>query len=313
VPGVTVNRLCASGLEAVGQAARAIALGDADVVLAGGVEGMSRAPYVLGKADAPFDARQSSRTPRWAGASSIRRCAAARRRFDDQTAEHLAREHGIARADQDAFALRSQQRGARASRPDRFDAEIMPVGACVADEQPRPTRPSPKLAALAPLLGPTAPSPRATRPASTTAPARCCWPRKTRSRAGAWRRGARVLGMAAAGVPPRTMGIGPVPAIERLLRRSGLRPGRLRHIEINEGVRRAGAGLHAGPGPADDTRRGSIANGGALALGHPLGRQRRAPRIDAMHALQRGEADRALIAMCVGVGQGVAMALEKMQ
>ena len=155
VPGLTVNRLCASGLEAVGQGARAIALGDADLVLAGGVESMTRAPYVLGKAEAAFDRVQALQdttlgwrfpNPALAQAHGVDSMA--------QTAENLAREHGIGRADQDAFALRSQQRAARAAAAGIFAAELFAVGTFAADEQPRPDTSSEKLAALAPILGP---------------------------------------------------------------------------------------------------------------------------------------------------------------
>ncbi|WP_036166419.1 acetyl-CoA C-acyltransferase, partial [Noviluteimonas dokdonensis] len=154
VPGVTVNRLCASGLEAVGQAARAIALGEADVVVAGGVEGMSRAPYVMAKADAPFGREQTleDTTLGWRLVNPAMRALHGVESMA-QTAEILAREHAISREDQDAFALRSQQRAARAIANGRFADELMPVGQCVADEQPRSDTSREKLATLAPLLG----------------------------------------------------------------------------------------------------------------------------------------------------------------
>src|SRR4249919_3074041 len=173
VPGVTVNRLCASGLEAIGQAARAIALGEADLVFAGGVEGMSRAPYVMGKADVAFarDQQLEDTTLGWRFVNPAMR---ERHGVDSmtQTAEHLARERNITRADQDAFALRSQQRAARAIAAGRFVDEIMPAGACVADEQPRPDTTHEKLATLAPLLGADATVTAGNASASTTAPAR---------------------------------------------------------------------------------------------------------------------------------------------
>ena len=313
VPAVTVNRLCASGLEAVGQAARAIALGEADVVLAGGVEGMSRAPYVLGKADAAFDREQQlhDTTLGWRFVNPAMR---ALHGIDSmtQTAEHLAREHGIARVDQDAYALRSQQRTARAIAAGHLAAEILPVGACVADEQPRPDTTLAGLDALAPLLG--AEGTVTAGNASGLNDGACALLLASEdavARHGLQPR-ARVLGMAAAGVPPRTMGLGPVPAIERLLQRSGLDLDAFDHIEINEAFAAQVLACTRALGLPDDTRRVNP-NGGALALGHPLGASGARLALTAMNALQRRDADRTLVAMCVGVGQGVAMALEKVQ
>ena len=313
VPAVTVNRLCASGLEAVGQAARAIALGEADVVLAGGVEGMSRAPYVLGKADAAFDREQQlhDTTLGWRFVNPAMR---ALHGIDSmtQTAEHLAREHGIARVDQDAYALRSQQRTARAIADGRLAAEILPVGACVADEQPRPDTTLAGLDALAPLLG--AEGTVTAGNASGLNDGACALLLASEdavARHGLQPR-ARVLGMAAAGVPPRTMGLGPVPAIERLLQRSGLDLDAFDHIEINEAFAAQVIACTRALGLQDDTERVNP-NGGALALGHPLGASGARLALTAMNALQRRDTDRALLAMCVGVGQGVAMALEKVQ
>ena len=313
VPAVTVNRLCASGLEAVGQAARAIALGEADVALAGGVEGMSRAPYVLGKADAAFDREQQQHdtTLGWRFVNPAMR---ALHGIDSmtQTAEHLAREHGIARVDQDAYALRSQQRTARAIADGRLAAEILPVGACVADEQPRPDTTLAGLDALAPLLG--AEGTVTAGNASGLNDGACALLLASEdavARHGLQPR-ARVLGMAAAGVPPRTMGLGPVPAIERLLQRSGLDLDAFDHIEINEAFAAQVLACTRALGLPDDTERVNP-NGGALALGHPLGASGARLALTAMNALQRRDTDRALLAMCVGVGQGVAMALEKVQ
>ena len=313
VPAVTVNRLCASGLEAVGQAARAIALGEADVVLAGGVEGMSRAPYVLGKADAAFDREQQlhDTTLGWRFVNPAMR---ALHGIDSmtQTAEHLAREHGIARVDQDAFALRSQQRTARAIAAGHLAAEILPVGACVADEQPRPDTTLAGLDALAPLLG--AEGTVTAGNASGLNDGACALLLASEdavARHGLQPR-ARVLGMAAAGVPPRTMGLGPVPAIERLLQRSGLDLDAFDHIEINEAFAAQVLACTRALGLADDSDRVNR-NGGAIALGHPLGASGARLALTAMNALQRRDADRTLVAMCVGVGQGVAMALEKVQ
>jgi 3-oxoadipyl-CoA thiolase len=308
VPGVTVNRLCASGLEAVGQAARAIALGEADLVLAGGVEGMSRAPYVMGKADAAFgrDQKMEDTTLGW---RFVNPAMVAAHGVDSmtQTAENLAREHGIAREDQDAFALRSQQRAARAIADGRFASELMPLGKCVADEQPRADTSKEKLASLAPLLGEGGTITAGN--ASGLNDGACALVLASEdavARHGLVPR-ARVLGMAAAGVPPRTMGIGPVPAIGRLLNRLGLGLDAFAHVEINEAFAAQVLACTRALGLADDSDRVNP-NGGAIALGHPLGASGARLALTAMHAL--GARDRALLAMCVGVGQGVALAIE---
>jgi 3-oxoadipyl-CoA thiolase len=309
VPGVTVNRLCASGLEAVGQAARAIALGEADLVLAGGVEGMSRAPYVMGKADVPF-AREQKLEDTTLGWRFVNPAMVARHGVDSmtQTAENLAREQGIARGDQDGFALRSQQRAARAIAAGRFAPELMPVDACVADEQPRADTSAEKLASLAPLLGVEGTITAGN--ASGLNDGACALllaSEEAITRHGLVPR-ARVLGMAAAGVPPRTMGIGPVPAIGRLLNRLALPLDAFDVIEINEAFAAQVLACTRALGLADDSDRVNR-NGGAIALGHPLGASGARLALTAMHEL--GQRERALVAMCVGVGQGVAMALER--
>ena len=313
VPGVTVNRLCASGLEAVGQGARAIALGEADVVLAGGVEGMSRAPYVMGKADAPFG-REQKLEDTTLGWRFVNPAMAALHGVDSmaQTAENLARELGIARADQDAFAWRSQQRAARAIASGRLAAELMPVGKCAADEQPRPDTTLDKLATLSPLLG--ADGTITAGNASGLNDGACALLLASEdavARFGLVPR-ARVLGMAAAGVPPRTMGIGPVPAIRRLLERLECNLEAFGRIEINEAFAAQVLACTRALGLADDAEIVNP-NGGALALGHPLGASGARLVLTAMHDLQHAAHDRALVAMCVGVGQGVAFAMERVR
>ena len=311
VPGVTVNRLCASGLEAIGQAARAIALGEADLVFAGGVEGMSRAPYVMGKADVAFarDQQLEDTTLGWRFVNPAMR---ERHGVDSmtQTAEHLARERNITRADQDAFALRSQQRVARAIAAGRFADEIMPAGACVADEQPRPDTTRDKLATLAPLLGADATVTAGN--ASGLNDGACAL--LLASEGAIARHGltprARVLGMAAAGVPPRTMGLGPVPAIDTLLRRLDLALDDFAVIEINEAFAAQVLAVTRALGLADDA--GHVnPNGGAIALGHPLGASGARLALTAALELEQRQARRALVALCVGVGQGLALALER--
>jgi len=311
VPGITVNRLCASGLEAVGQAARAIALGDADLMLAGGVESMTRAPYVMGKADLPF-ARVQQLEDTTLGWRFVNPAMATQHGVDTmtQTAEHLAREHGIGRAEQDAFALRSQERAARAIATGRFIRELLPVDGCVADEQPRPDTNLETLAALEPLLG---------REGTVTAgnasglnDGACALLLASDEAVSRWnlKPQARVLGMAAAGVAPRTMGIGPVPAIGKLLARLDLALDDLDVLELNEAFAAQVLACTRALGLADDATHVNP-NGGAIALGHPLGASGPRLVLTAMYELQERGMDRALVAMCVGVGQGVALALER--
>src|SRR5207342_1375406 len=296
VPGVTVNRLCASGLEAVGQAARAIALGEADLMLAGGVEGMSRAPYVMGKADVPFgrDQKLEDTTLGW---RFVNPAMAALHGVDSmsQTAENLAREHGIARADQDAFALRSQQRAAKALADGRLAIELMPAGACAEDEQPRADTTLARLATLAPLLG--ADGTITAGNASGLNDGACALLLASEDAVTRWGLvpRARVLGMAAAGVPPRTMGVGPVPAIGHLLDRLDLALDAFDVVEINEAFAAQVLACTRALGFADDDARVN-ANGGAIALGHPLGASGARLCLTAMHELHNSARERALIA-----------------
>jgi 3-oxoadipyl-CoA thiolase len=321
VPGVTVNRLCASGLEAIGQAARAIAAGECDLVIAGGVESMSRAPYVMGKADAPF-ARGQQLEDSTLGWRFVNPALDAAHGIDSmpQTAENLAREHGISRADQDAYALRSQQRAARANGAGRFAAELMPVETLSSDEQPRADTTAEKLAALLPLLG--AGTTVTAGNASGLNDGACALLLASEPALERWglTPRARVLGMAAAGVPPRTMGIGPVPAIGKLLARLDRELGSFDVIEINEAFAAQVLAVTRALGLADDA--GHVnPNGGALALGHPLGASGARLVLTAMQQLAGNERERggpgkggqgsALVAMCVGVGQGLALALER--
>lgn len=311
VPGVTVNRLCASGLEAVGQAARSIALGDAELVVAGGVESMSRAPYVMAKADTAFG-REQKLEDTTLGWRFVNPAMAAAHGVDSmtQTAQNLAHEHGIDRADQDAFALRSQQRAARAAGDGYFDAELMPVGKLVADEQPRGDTSLDKLAALSPLLG--AGTSITAGNASGINDGACALLLASDDAVARWNLTprARVLGMASAGVPPRTMGIGPVPAIGKLLARHGCDLSDFDTIEINEAFAAQVLAVTRALGLADDAAHVN-AHGGAIALGHPLGASGARLALTAMRSLERSGGRRALVSMCVGVGQGVALALER--
>jgi 3-oxoadipyl-CoA thiolase len=315
VPAVTVNRLCASGLEAVGQAARAIALGEAELIIAGGVESMSRAPYVMAKAETALG-REQKLEDTTLGWRLVNPRMAERYGVDSmaQTAENLAREHDIPREAQDAYALRSQQRAQRALEAGEFADEmfriVSPSGKEVAsDEAPRPDTTAEKLAALKPLLG-----------ASTTITAgnasgindgACAL--LLASASAVTRRGlvplARVCGMASVGVEPRTMGIGPVPAIKKLLARLGWSLADCERIEINEAFAAQVLACTRSLGLPDDAEHVN-ANGGALALGHPLGASGARLAATAAHALRRHGVRRAVVSLCVGVGQGLALALE---
>jgi acetyl-CoA acetyltransferase family protein len=229
-----------------------------------------------------------------------------------QTAENLAREHGIARADQDAFALRSQQRAARAAAAGVFAGEIVAAGKLTADEQPRPDTTLDRLAALAPIVD--AAGTITAGNASGINDGACAL--LLASEPGVARHGlrplARVLGLASAGVPPRTMGIGPVPAIEKLLGRLGLGLGDFATLEVNEAFAAQVLAVTRALGLADDA--GHLnPHGGAIALGHPLGASGARLVLSAMRTLGRTGQDRALVALCVGVGQGVALALERVR
>jgi 3-oxoadipyl-CoA thiolase len=310
VPGVTVNRLCASGLEAVGQAARAIAVGDVELVLAGGVESMSRAPYVLAKATEPF-AREQKLEDTTLGWRMVNPAMAKAYGVDSmaQTAQNLAQEFAISREDQDAFALRSQQRAAKAQAFGRFNRELATLDELPADEQPRPDTSAERLAVLTPILGPG--SSITAGNASGLNDGACALLLASEGAVNRWnlRPRARVLGMASTGVAPRTMGIGPVPAIRKLLARLRRELAGFERIEINEAFAAQVLAVTRGLGLADDAEHVN-ANGGAIALGHPLGASGARLVLTAMHEIDSGAAQHALVSLCVGVGQGVAMALE---
>jgi 3-oxoadipyl-CoA thiolase len=319
VPAYTVNRLCASGLEACAQAARAIMLGEAELLLAGGVEGMSRAPYVMAKAGEALSRTQQleDTTLGWRMVNPAMR---ARYGVDSmaQTAENLAAEIGITRADQDAFAFRSQQRAARAAAEGRFVAEITAVAAADAkrsddvraDEQPRPDTEPEKLASLKPIV-----SPEGTVTAGNASglnDGACAL--LIASEGAVARHGlkplARILGTASAGVPPRTMGLGPVPAIGKLLARLQLSLSDFDRIEINEAFSAQVLACTRTLGLSDDEPRLNP-YGGAIALGHPLGASGARLLASASMGVARDGQRRALLSLCVGVGQGLALALER--
>jgi len=318
VPGVTVNRLCASGLEAVGQAARAIGAGEAELVLAGGVESMSRSPYVMAKAGGAF-ARDQKLEDTTLGWRLVNPEMEKRYGIDSmtQTAENLAREDGVAREDQDAYALRSQERAERARSEGRLAEEIVPVilpgreaKRVEADEQPRPATTLEDLARLKPLVGPGG-TVTAGNASGLNDGAACVLLASERAAA---RFGlepiARVTGMASAAVAPRVMGRGPVPAIRKLLARQGRSLADHDVVELNEAFAAQVLACTRALGLPDDAAHVNP-NGGAIALGHPLGASGVRLVMAAAFELRRRSAKRALVSLCVGVGQGVALAVER--
>jgi len=318
VPGVTLNRLCGSGLNALGDAARAIKSGEAELLIAGGVESMSRAPYVMAKSNSAFDrsARLFDTTMGWRFENRIMQ----QRYGTDpmpQTAENLATEFSISREDQDRFALQSQLKAAAAQQAGLFAEEIVPVSVPQRraepvlfehDEHLRLTSLE-KLAALKPLFDQgsiTAGNASGINDGS----AMLLLASEAAARDYGLSPVAKILGMAVCGVPPRTMGIGPVPATQKLLNRLGLTLDDMDIIELNEAFAAQALACIRELGLEDDDMRINP-QGGAIALGHPLGASGARLATTAVHQLQRGNAKRALCTMCIGVGQGIAMVIEK--
>ena len=319
VPGSTVNRLCGSGLDAVGSAARAIRSGEARLMIAGGVESMTRAPFVMGKADSAFSRNAAiyDTTIGW--------------RFPNprmkelhgldampETAENVAVDYGVSRADQDLFALRSQQKAAQAQRDGLFAEEIVPVlvpqkkGDPISferDEHPRET----SLEALAKLKGVVRADGSVTAGnASGVNDGACALLLANAEAAQAYGLvpRARIIGMAAGGVAPRVMGIGPAPATQKLLRQLGMTLDQVDLIELNEAFASQGLAVLRELGVADDDPRVNP-YGGAIALGHPLGMSGARLVTTATYQLQRTKGRFALCTMCVGVGQGIALMIER--
>jgi 3-oxoadipyl-CoA thiolase len=319
VPGNTVNRLCGSGLDAVGSAARAIRSGEAQLMIAGGVESMSRAPFVMPKADSAF-ARSNAVYDTTIGWRFVNRLMQARYGVDSmpETAENVATEHGIERQAQDRMALASQTKALAAQQAGFFDAEITPVSVpqkkgdvllVRQDEHPRAT----SLEALARLKGVVRPDGSVTAGnASGVNDGACAL--LLASEAAVARHGltprARVLGMAAAGVAPRLMGMGPAPAVRKVLALTGLSLAQMDVIELNEAFAAQGLAVLRDLGLADDDARVNP-NGGAIALGHPLGASGARLVTTAVNQLQRTGGRYALCTMCIGVGQGIALVLER--
>jgi acetyl-CoA C-acetyltransferase len=319
VPGATINRLCGSGLDAVGTAARAIRAGEAGLVIAGGVESMSRAPFVMPKAETAFSRANAvfDTTIGWRFVNPLMR---AQHGVDSmpETAENVAQAFGIEREAQDRMALASQRKAVAAQQSGVFEAEIAPVSVpqrkgdpvvVATDEHPRET----SLAALGRLQPIVRPGGSVTAGnASGVNDGACAL--LLASEAAAARHGltprARVVGMATAGLAPRIMGMGPAPATRKVLALTGLSLARLDVIELNEAFAAQGLAVLRDLGLADDDPRVNP-NGGAIALGHPLGASGARLATTAVNQLHRGGGRYALCTMCIGVGQGIAVVLER--
>lgn len=319
VPGATLNRLCGSGMDAIGTAARAIKAGEAGLMIAGGVESMTRAPFVMGKADSAFS-RQAAIFDTTIGWRFINPLMKAQYGVDSmpETAENVADDFKINREDQDRFALRSQEKAARAQADGTLAQEITPVSiaqkkgdAIVVehDEHPRAT----SMEALGKLKGVVRPDGTVTAGnASGVNDGSCALLLASESAAklhGLTPR-ARVLGMATAGVAPRIMGIGPAPATVKLLKQLNMTLDQFDVIELNEAFASQGLAVMRQLGLADDDARVNP-NGGAIALGHPLGASGARLVTTAMYQLHRTGGRFALCTMCIGVGQGIAIAIER--
>jgi 3-oxoadipyl-CoA thiolase len=310
VPGVTVNRLCASGLSAVVSASHAIVAGDAEIVVAGGVESMSRAPLVMAKPDTAFprgDRTVWDTTLGWRFPNP-RHEAMFPLESMGETGENVAERWSVSREDQDAFALRSQERWTAAHRAGRFENEIVAVGEVVVDEHPRPDTSADKLAALRPAFrdGGTVTAGNAAGINDGAAALVLASEEKARE-LGIEPLGAFV-GSAVAGVDPRVMGIGPVPAVRKLLERTGVGVGDIDLVELNEAF--ASQSLAVIRELGLDEERVNV-NGGAIAMGHPLGMSGARLVVSLLHELRRRKGRYGLATMCVGVGQGAAALFER--
>ncbi|GLQ28217.1 3-oxoadipyl-CoA thiolase [Sulfitobacter pacificus] len=320
VPGATINRLCASGMDAVGAAARAIRAGDIDLAIAGGVESMTRAPFVMPKAETAFS-RNNAVYDTTIGWRFVNPKMKAQYGVDSmpQTADNVAEDHSVNRADQDAFALRSQQRWAAADAAGVFADEITPVtipqrkGDPVVvdrDEHPRPDTALEKLGKLRGINGPELTVTAGNASGVNDGAAAMLLASEQGVKDHKLTPIARVVAMSAAGVEPRVMGIGPIPACQKVLARAGLSIEQMDVIELNEAFASQGIATLRALGVADDAPHVN-ANGGAIAIGHPLGMSGARLVMTAALQLKRTGGRYALCTMCVGVGQGVALILER--
>ena len=320
VPGVTVNRLCGSGLDAVGIAARAIISGEQKLVIAGGVESMSRAPFVTGKATSAFsrNAETFDTTIGWRFVNKLMQKQYGTESMPE-TAENLAAEFKISREDQDAFAWRSQQKAGRAMESGRLADEILPVsiaqrkGESLVVEQDEHPRPDTKLEKLGKLSTPFRENGTITAGNASgisDGAAALIVASATMAQEQNLEPAARIVGMATAGVKPRTMGYGPVPATQKLFKLTGITLDEIGIIELNEAFAAQALVVMRSLGLADDDQRVNP-NGGAIALGHPLGMSGTRLALTAMLELQLRKERYALCTMCIGVGQGISMLLER--
>lgn len=320
IPGVTVNRLCASGLEAVGATARAIRGGEAEFAIAGGVESMTRAPLVMAKAENAFQ-RSAELFDTTIGWRFVNPLLKAQYGTDSmpETAENVAAQYQITRKDQDAFALRSQQRAGRAIQTGFFAEEIVPVhttdmaGKPVTvklDEHPRPHTTAQDLARLKAPFRENGTVTAGNASGINDGAAAIVLASEPALKKHGLRPRARILGMAAAGVAPRVMGIGPVPATEKLLARLNLKISAFDVIELNEAFASQALAVLRSLGVPEDAENVNP-NGGAIALGHPLGMSGARLVLTALHQLEKTGGRLGLVTLCVGVGQGVSLALER--
>ncbi len=320
VPGVTVNRLCGSGMDAVGYAARAIKAGEANLMIAGGVESMTRAPFVMGKADSAFS-RAAEIYDTTIGWRFVNKLMQKQYGIDSmpETAENVAKDFHISRADQDAFALRSQQRAVAAQARGRFDREITPVkipqrkGDPVVvrkDEHPRADTTLEGLTKLGTPFRQNGTVTAGNASGVNDGAAALIVASEAGAKAHNLTPMARVVAMATAGVAPRIMGIGPAPASRKVLALAGLKLGDMAVIELNEAFAAQGLAVMRELGLADDADHVNP-NGGAIALGHPLGMSGARLVMSAAYELQERKERYALCTMCIGVGQGIAMIIER--
>jgi len=320
VPGTTVNRLCGSGMDAVGMAARAIKAGDCDFVIAGGVESMSRAPFVMPKAETAFSRSNAvyDTTIGWRFPNPAMKKIYGTHSMPE-TADNVAADYNVSRADQDAFAVRSQQRWAAAQAAGIFRDEIVPVLipqkkgdplVIDTDEHPRPGTTLEQLAKLRGVNGPDLTVTAGNASGVNDGAAALAVLSAEAARAQGLTPKARIVAMAAAGVEPRVMGVGPAPAVRKVLARAGLTLAQMDVIELNEAFAAQALAVLRDLGLPDDAAHVN-ANGGAIAMGHPLGMSGARLITTAMYQLHRTGGRYALCTMCIGVGQGIAIIIEK--
>ncbi len=320
VPGTTVNRLCGSGMDAVGMAARAIKAGDCDFVIAGGVESMSRAPFVMPKAETAFSRANAvyDTTIGWRFPNPAMKKIYGTHSMPE-TADNVAADYNVSRADQDAFALRSQQRWAAAQAAGIFRDEIVPVVipqkkgdplVIDTDEHPRPATTIEQLAKLRGVNGPDLTVTAGNASGVNDGAAALAVLSAEAAKAQGLTPKARIVAMAAAGVEPRIMGVGPAPAVRKVLARAGMTLDQMDVIELNEAFAAQALAVLRDLGLPDDAPHVN-ANGGAIALGHPLGMSGARLIATAMYQLHRTGGRYALCTMCIGVGQGIAIIIER--